>query len=331
MIPALAACPVLMADRRARRSARLRPVHFDDLGVRRALADRLLPILVGAMAFLAALACSGFVAAAAVAHHWQQGASASLTVQVPRPGEPARPGNAQTRRDAVLAILRDTSGIASARALTDAELSDLLRPWLGASAESFSLPLPAAIAVHLRGGGPDMERLADRLAAAAPGTLVERHDVWIRRLAILARSLEVCAGLALLIVAAVAALVVAVATRAGLAARREAIDIAHGLGATDGYIASRFAERATMLATSGACVGAITSLPALLGLAALAAPFASLNASGDPLAFETSSWSWLGSLPFPLWIALPVLPWAAGVIGWMAAQVTVRRWLRQLP
>src|SRR5947209_391157 len=147
-IRALPGCRVFMADRRARRSARLRPAHFDDLGVRRALADRLLPLLVAAMTFLAALAYSGFVATSAVAHHWQQGASASLTIQVPRPGEPARAGNAQTRRDAVLAILSDTSGIASTRALTDAELSDLLRPWLGASAESLSLPLPAAIAVH---------------------------------------------------------------------------------------------------------------------------------------------------------------------------------------
>lgn len=320
-----------MADRRARRSALLRPARLDDLGVRRALADRLLPILVAAMAFLAALACSGFVAAAAVAQHWQAGAGASLTIQVPRPGEPAHAGNAQTRRDAVLAILRDTSGIASARALTDAELSDLLRPWLGASAESLSLPLPAAIAVHLSDKGPEMVGLASRLEVAAPGTLVERHDIWIRRLAILARSLEACAGLALLIVAAVAALVVAVATRAGLAARREAIDIAHGLGATDGYIAGRFAQRATVLAASGATVGAIASLPVLLGLAALAAPFASLDASGEALAPEIPIWSWLGSLPAPLWIALPVLPWVASAIGWTAAQVTVRRWLRQLP
>lgn len=320
-----------MADRRARQSARLRPAHFDDLGVRRALADRLLPLLVAAMTFLAALAYSGFVATSAVAHHWQQGASASLTIQVPRPGDPVRAGNAQTRRDAVLAILRETSGIASTRALTDAELSDLLRPWLGASAESLSLPLPAAIAVHLSGDGPDMDGLAARLDAAAPGTLVERHDVWIRRLAILARSLEACAGLALLVVAAVAALVVAVATRAGLAARREAIEVAHGLGATDGYIAGRFARRATLLAASGATAGAIASLPVLLGLAALAAPFASLNTSSDTLASDAPIWSWLGSLPFSLWIALPILPWAAGVIGWMAAHVTVRRWLRQLP
>ena len=119
-----------------------------------------------------------------------------------------------------------------------------------------------------------MDRLARQLDEAAPGTLVESHGVWIRRLAVLARSLQACAGLALLLVAAVAAAVITVATRAGLAARRESIEIVHGLGATDGYIAARFAGRATLLAASGGFVGAALALPVLLTLANLAAPFA---------------------------------------------------------
>ena len=51
---------------RPRRAARLRPARFDDLGLRRAISDRLLPLLVAAMAFLAALALAGAVAAFAV-------------------------------------------------------------------------------------------------------------------------------------------------------------------------------------------------------------------------------------------------------------------------
>ena len=65
---------------------------FDELGLRRALADRMLPFLVAAMAFLAALALAGWVGAAALARHWQEGAGAALTVQVPQPGEPAAQG-----------------------------------------------------------------------------------------------------------------------------------------------------------------------------------------------------------------------------------------------
>ena len=267
-----------MASLRSRRT--LRPVGFDELGLRRAISDRMLPFLVAAMAFLAALALAGWVGAASLARHWQQGAGSEVTVQVPRPGEPAAQGGG-TRVDRALALLAGAPGIASARALSDEELGELLRPWLGSGAERLAVPLPAVIAVRLADADLELGRLARRLDEAAPGTLVESHGVWIRRLSVLARSLQACAGLALLLVAAVAAAVIAVATRAGLAARREAIEIVHGLGATDGYIAARFAGRATLLAATGGIAGAVLALPVLLTLANLAAPFTGNRTRGD--------------------------------------------------
>jgi cell division transport system permease protein len=123
----------------------------------------------------------------------------------------------------------------------------------------------------------------------------------------------------------VAAAVVAVATRAGLAARREAIEIVHGLGATDGYIAGRFARRATLLAAIGAFAGASAGLPVLLGLANLAAPFAANPAAG------ASAADLAGSLPPALWLVVPGMPATAAAIGFSTAQATVRRWLRRLP
>jgi len=302
----------------------LRPVGFDELGLRRAISDRMLPFLVAAMACLAAMALAGWVGAASLARHWQQGAGSALTVQVSRPKEAAAQGGG-SRLDRVVALLAGTPGVAEARALTDEELAELLRPWLGSGAERLALPLPAVIAVRLADPGIELDKLGRRLESAAPGTLVESHGVWIRRLAVLARSLQACAGLALLLVAAVAAVVIAVATRAGLVARREAIEIVHGLGATDGYIAARFAGRATLLATTGGIAGAVVALPVLLTLASLAAPFA-----GD--APETLSPAGiLAALPGVLWLTLPGLPAAAATIGFLTAQGTVRRWLRRLP
>jgi cell division transport system permease protein len=302
----------------------LRPAGFDELGLRRALSDRMLPFLVAAMAFLAALALAGWIGAASLARHWQEGVGSALTVQVPQPHAAAAQGSGD-RLSSVLALLTGTPGIASARALSDDELSDLLRPWLVAGAERLAIPLPAVIAVRLAESGADLTPLAQRLEAAAPGTLLEDHGVWIRRLAVLARSLQACAGLAVLLVAGVAAAVIAVATRAGLSARREAIEIVHGLGATDGYIAGRFAARATMLATAGGLAGAIVATPVLLTLAGLAAPFGGGAVPSDSLADA------LGVLPIGLWLALPGLPACAALIGFLTAQGTVRRWLRRLP
>lgn len=307
----------------------LRPSGFDELGLRRALSDRMVPMLVAAMAFLAALAMAGWFGTAALARHWQQGAGASLTVQVPRASEPAAHGG-QTRLAAVLGLLTGTPGVASAHALSDQELLDLLKPWLGQGTgegtDRLAIPIPAVIAVRLTDTGADLEPLSHRLLDAAPGTLIEDHGVWIRRLTVLARSLQACAGLALLLVALVAAAVIAVVTRAGLSTRREAIEIVHGLGATDGYIAGRFAARATLLAASGAAGGAIAALPILLTLARMAAPF-----TGDTGSVGDTLQDALTTLPVPLWFALPCLPAGAALIGFATAHSAVRRWLRRLP
>ena len=294
-----------MSERRRRRS--LRPAHFDDLGLRRALGDRMLPLLVAAMAFLAALALAGSAGTSALVRHWQEGAGSALTVQVPASGD----------APAVLAALQSAPGIASARQLTRAELAALLRPWLGAGGGDAALPLPAVIAAHLAGGGPDLAALQARLAALAPGTLVESHGMWVQRLALLARSLQACAWLVLSVVGSVAAAVVAVATRAGLAARREAIEIVHGLGASDGYIAARFARRTTRMAALGGLLGLLAALPVLTALARLALPF-----TGPPTA---------ATLPAELLLGLPALPFAAAALGYATAQATVRRWLKRLP
>jgi cell division transport system permease protein len=299
------------------------------LGLRRALGDRVLPLLVAAMAFLAALALAGAIGAAALARHWHQGAAAALTVQVPQPDAQAV-GNVD-RLETVVQLLLATPGVASARPLAPAELEQLLRPWLGAGLSRLSLPLPAVIEVHLAGSGPDLAALDARLQQAAPGTLTESHGQWVQRLAVLARSVQACAWLALALVAAVAAAVIAIGTRAGLAARRDAIEIVHGLGATDRYIAVRFARRATMLAAAGGILGAFAALPVLLALARLTAPFVQGVAPlpGTP---ALPAWAaWIGALPPELWASLPALPAAAAVIGYLTAAGTVRHWLRQLP
>jgi cell division transport system permease protein len=303
----------------------LRPARADDLGLKRALSDRLLPLLVAAMTFLAALALAGAMAAAGLAQHWRGGAATLVTVQVPDPFAPAPGGG--TRLDAAARVLGATPGVASARPLSNEEVGDLLKPWLGVDAARLSLKLPALFEVRLRAGATpaDSGGLDTTLAQAAPGTLVERNGAWLARLTSLAASLQACAALALLVVAFVAGAVVAVATRAGLAARRDAIEIVHGLGATDRLIAGQFAARITLLVVIGSVLGLVLVLPILLGLAQLSAPFqASQGAALSPGAL-------LAALPAPLWGALGGLPPIAAAIGWGTAQATVRGWLARLP
>ncbi|WP_419729963.1 cell division protein FtsX [Lichenicola sp.] len=332
----------MMARAPSAKSSRKRS---DGLALRRALSDRLLPALVAAMTFLASLALAGAVGASLLASRWSSGAASVLTVQVPDGDQAAASGGAATTRiDAVAALLSADSAFVSVHRLDAHALAGLLSPWLGDTA-SIALPLPAVVELRLRAGQAAPSGLAARLDQAAPGTLVESNGAWSDRLVVLTTSLQACAGLALLVVAGVAVAVVAVATRAGLAARRQAIEIVHGLGASDSYIAGRFARRATSLAVTGGALGTIVSVPLLLTLCRLAAPFAAPPGPTplppgmpDPLAalqpgalgFDALEQAF-GRMPLPLWIALPLLPVMAAAIGWCTAQATVRTWLRRLP
>ena len=290
----------------------------DFLGLRAALADRLLPLLVGAMAFLAALGIAGAQASAGLAAHWQQDAATALTIQVPTP-QAQDATTTTTRLAAVLGALAATPGAEGVQQLSPAAINNLLSPWLGTDTADLGLPLPAVITAHWAGPG-GVGPLRAALQKLSPGTLVDTGALWTGRVAALTTSLQACAAAVLIIVALIGAAVVSVATHAGLAQRRETIVIVHELGAFDGDIAGLIAQRILRLTVTGALTGTALSLPVLAWLARLAAPFAA----------STLSSALLG-LPAPLWAALPALPLIAALIGWGTAQLTVRGWLRTLP
>jgi len=297
----------------------------DDLGLRRLLGQEMLPWLVAAMAFLAALSIGGALEAQAVARHWQAGAARSATVLVPNPDLPLpRQGDGpeMTRFDAVLRVLRPNINLAQVRPLAPEDVGRLLRPWLGADTDLRTMHLPGVIALRLEREGVDLDKISREVAAVAPGATAEGHNAWIARLLALANTLEACALAVLGLVTLVAVAVVVAATRAGLAARREAIDIVHGLGAPDSYIASRFARRIAASAGIGGLLGMLAALPVLFGLAVLSAPFL----DGDGLGLPHT----IADLPLLL-AAVPALPVVTSLLSYFTAQSTVRRWLRSLP
>ena len=288
----------------------------DLLGLGTGLTDWLLPVLVAAMSFLAALALAGTLASAMLAAQWRHDTASALTVQVTDPQAPDA-AQTQSRAQAVLAALSATPGIADASLMNADQLNRLLSPWLGADVAQLALPVPAVITATWQ-GADDSGALTASLQRSHPAhwSAPARPG---RRGSSFTASLQTSAAVVLVVVALVAAAVVAVATRAGLAQRREAIEIIHGLGALDGDIADSFAARATLLTVIGALIGLGLALPVLIWLAALAAPFSGF-APQSPVP----------GLPPALWISLPLLPLAAAAIGWSTAQLTVHGWLRQL-
>ena len=270
----------------------------DPLGLDQAGADRAVPWLVGAMAFLAALAVAGAAACAGLAGHWQAGVERTVMILV-----------APAERERALARLATIPGLGTARVLDPAVLARVLHPWLG---DASTLPV-VVLEAPITGAAPSAPALTTLLQAAAPSATIERDDILAGRLSQVALALQAVAALVLGLVSAVAMGVTVVATRGSLATLRPSIEIAHGLGATDGFIAGRFARRALRRAGLGGALGTMLAVPVIGGLAMAAEPLAPAG------------------LPAIAWAALPAIPLLCAALGWAMAHRTVRRWLRDLP
>lgn len=276
-------------------------------------ASRYLPWTVGLLVFLATLALAVGMVLAAASDVWHDNLSGTLTVQVP-PTETGD-GDLANRVGKALDVLRDTKGVAVARRLSDKEMTNLLEPWLGRQALDLDLPMPALIDVEVADGASiDVKALGQSLASAVPGTVVDDHAVWLRRLADFARAAETVAFGVILVILVSAVSAVIFTTRTGLAIHRDVIELLHLIGAQDSYVARQFQSHALRLSAIGAGTG----------FAAGAATVYALHAFSRGLGG--------GLLPdFSLtalqWGALIALPFAAIALVVVTVGITVMRTL----
>jgi cell division transport system permease protein len=282
------------------------------LALNRDGAARYLPWTIGLKMFFAALAVSGTVVLERVATTWQSGAYAVVTVELPADAT-------SEMREAALGSMRRTVGVTSAELISDDEVAELLRPWLGANEVPPDLPLPVLIDVRIdEGEVVDWSDAEARLHAAVPEASLETGAVWVERLVDFARLGQLLAAVVLLVVSGVAVLTVVFATRAGLAIHRETVELLHLLGASDAYLAREFQWQAFWLGLRGGIGGVVCAGVALVavGLAA--------GRMEAPLLPDVG----LGIIG---WILLILLPLLSGLMTMIAARQTVLYDLARVP
>lgn len=290
-----------------------------DFALERDGLDRFLPWLIAFMVFLAVFAFAGVLALGAAAQRWDRGIGATMTVQVP-PSAAAGRGEAAGARpvERALEILRATPGVVRAEAIDESSLLRLLEPWLGPVGATAELPLPRLIDVEISADGKvDVARLAERLAAAVPGSSVDDHRVWLKRLLQLIHSVEAVAVAVLTLILMATAGTVVFTTRTEVAVHREAIEVLHLIGAQDSYVARQFAVRACAHGLSGGLIGLAFALPTLAVLGMLT---------------RLLGWDALAELALDpaLWVAVLLLPGIVAAIAMVTARFTVLRALAKM-
>jgi len=279
-----------------------------------------LDVVIGVMAFLAALALGASLLAERASMGWRAGLSDRLTVQilVPTHGDVTAALTQQT--DAAVHVLRATPGIAHAAPLTEAEMQSLVEPWLGKGALVAELPLPRLIdAAITPGARVDLVALTARLKNAAPDAQLDDHGHWIARLKSLADTIVWSAYGILILIAAATASIVAFATRAGLEAQHDMVALLHQMGAHGGFIARAFERHYALAALGASAAGALVA--ALLFLMAGGLEFAGLEAVPflPPIALTVREAAWLATVPL-----------AATLIAWATARLSVLAAVREI-
>ncbi len=218
----------------------------------------LITLVALAMSFLAVVAFEAGVAADRVAGQWAGELAQSATVRIS-----ADPDQIDAVSKAALSALQIAPGVASARLLSEAELQDLLAPWLGQQADVSALPLPGLIDVSIEGTGPDVEDVQRQLDLVAPGAIYDDHDEWRAPLIEAARGLRrltmIGVALSLLVLAAM----VGVAAVASLWSGTGVIRTLRLIGAEDRFISRAFERQFALRAAIGGLFGAAIGLFAM--------------------------------------------------------------------
>ena len=280
------------------------------LRLRRSLAARILPALIGVMVFVGLLALAAGLAVNGAVEGWSRNIDLGLTATLP--------DAASAKVDTVVGMLRQTPGIAAARRLPESEVAALLAPWLGSEAAAADLPLPVLIDIRLDPAVVvDHGALAAKIERIAPGARVDAHRDWIDQAVRLGRSLQAVAFFAVSLIAAAVAAVVVVSVRAGLAVEHDTIELLHLIGAQDRFIAAEFEQVVTRFAGIGGVIGGALALGAIMLLADL---FGAAGATALPK---------LG-LGVQGWLALAAFVLAAVLLARFVARFTVMLALRKM-
>lgn len=263
-----------------------------------------------AMAFLAVFALALSMASGRLADRWADALARTATVRISAPQ-----GQMQAQTDAVMAILWTTPGVADPRVLSADEQRALLEPWFGPDLPVDRLPLPQLIELTETEDGFDAEGLRLRLAAEAPGAVLDDHSRWRRPLVRAADRLRLLGLVSIGLIALATAAMITLSANAALSANAQVIKVLRLVGARDVYIARAFVRRFSGRALLGAAVGTA------LGMVAVA-----LLPGADPAGGFLTGLGFHGAG----WIVPLLIPPLAAFVAFWATRIAAFRMLQEI-
>ncbi len=270
--------------------------------------------IMAIMLFLTVLAAAFGLGTLSAASLLDKQIAGRLTVQIVEANEQARERGAET----ALATIRTVPGVLRAEPVDRAQLTALLRPWLGEDGADPDLPVPAMIDVQLSAGNEaTVGQLTRAVRAVVPTARIDRHESWMSPVSnFMGLMVWLAFGLVILMAGATAAVVLLVG-RAGLDTHHETIEVLHMLGSTDMQVARLFQRRIALDTLYG-------------GLAGTALAMLTIGFVGSQLSGLGSDLLGGIALSERDWVLLAGMPILFALLATVAARFAVLGALRQI-
>ena len=267
-----------------------------------------MPWVIAIMLFLTLLVAAAGLTLADTARQGGDDLAQQVTVQIIEADPVARAG----QRVAVARILRTVPGIVDVEAVPDAQVRNLLEPWLGSGVIDADIPVPALVDIRFD-GIPDavtLDKVRQILRPVAPVTRLDSHSSWMAPFFELMSALVWLAVSVLFLLLLATSAVVVLAVRSALNTHRETIQIMHMMGGTDLQAARLFQRRVALDALLGGVIG-------FGAAAALIITLGDRFAAVEPGLLAGASLPWYG------WLTLALIPLAVMGLAMLMARWTV--------
>ena len=278
-----------------------------------------LPWMSMLMSFIAVLILAAGMTSYSAIHNWQRVVSGAMTVQIPTYTEDGKPRGDVVNREVetTLTILRSSAGVLGATVISDAQMADLMAPWLGDKAMVSELPLPKLIDVVVDSDHyPDVAQLKTDLAGQVPSAVLDSHRMRLEPLMRLSGGILKLIGFILILLALTTSFTVIYATRTSMTAHEHIISLTHIMGANDFFVMQKYAIRHFVLTLMGGLFGMLLALPILAG--------ASFFIRGATLDFVMAPVLNLGQ-----WLALLGVPVALAILAFLTTLKAVSDYLKR--
>lgn len=278
-----------------------------------------IPWVIAILIALVVIAAAGGLSLRNLADNARADLSGAVTVQIVEADAERREVQAAAAAEA----LGNHPLVTSVRNVPEAELAELLEPWLGANAASGDVPIPALIDVELsRRAAPNeiaqlQEALDEALSELGSNARVDAQSEWLRPVYDALAALQYLALALIALISFATAAAVWLAARSAFANHSDTVEVIHLLGGTDAQVTRIFQRAVLRDAAFGAIVGFLLGLVAVWIL-------------GQQFAALDSGMVGGGGLDWSDWLVIAAIPVGGVLLALITGRITIGFALRSM-